>query len=954
MVHKISKSFPRLLAGLLATALGATACAQQAVRRDEPGEADVAAQVVPEQDAATAIAQVKEIKLANGMTVLLRENHAAPTVSWMVFYRVGSAHEGPGMTGAFHLLEHMLFKGTRQFKKGQIAQVLGRNGARFNATTSEDFTNYFETYSSDRLELGLMIEADRMRNATILDSERQAEMTVVRNELERGENNPEYNLWDAVRAAAFQSHGYHHPVIGYRSDVEGISTQRLKQIYDTYYHPGNAVGVLVGDFQTSHAIALIKQYFEGIPAGPRPPENYTAEEPQTGERRVTLRRWGETGIVSLAHHIPAASSRDTAPLALIESILSKGVNARLQRALVEGGLATRASAHAEHMKDPGLFWVTATLRPGASHKALEDAMVAELDKLRTTLVGEAELRIAKNQAEAAYAYRSDGTSGTAWALGQWAMIDRWQRFYELIGELRSVTASDIQAVASRYFGQDNRTVGWYIGTRDVPRAVRADSDKARATPARKQFVERFPTQPWEARPAPIPPVAGLQVVKLDNGLTVAVLKNDANATVAVDGYVKVGSIFDRAEASGRYGLAEMTAEMLDKGTARRSKSRLAHDLEVVGASMAFRAGTEQTTFQGKAVNKDWSRLLEAMVEALASPSFPEDELRLAKELKVAAILQNDEQPAIRATRVLMQRLYPEGHPYHVPGPERAVNEIRAIGSADLRNFHRRFYGPNVTAISVVGNVEPEAVIRKLKELTASWPQALEVDVDRQIGGWNVPEARPAQPVVETMLDKSNVEIRIGQVANLRRVSTPGVHNADYYAASVMNWILGGSSLTGRLGVKLRDELGLTYGTGCSLSAGRVPGPWIASVTVNRQNVKTAYQALLDVVRTFLKDGPTEDEVADAKGALIGQQAVALSSNAGLAASLSDLLFFGFDARTYWSQVPREFGKVSVEKTRAAAIKYINLDGAITVIAGPYDDRAGGLAESRPGEGAGER
>lgn len=953
-MHKKSRFFTPYLASLLAIAVSLSACAQQAVRQDEGADVEVAAQSVPGQDAATAIAQVKELKLSNGMTVLLRENHAAPTVSWLVFYKVGSANEGPGMTGASHLLEHMLFKGTRQFRKGQIAQVLGRNGARFNATTSEDFTNYFETYSSDRLDLGLMIEADRMRNATILDTERQAEMTVVRNELERGENNPEYNLWDAVRASAFQSHGYHHPVIGYRSDVEGISTQRLKQIYDTYYHPGNAVGVLVGDFRTPHAISLIKQYFEPIPAGPKPPENYTAEEPQVGERRVTLRRWGETSIVSTAYHIPAASSKDTAPLALVESILSQGVNARLRRTLVDGGLATRASAYAEAMKDPGLFWLTATVRPGVSHRAVEDALNAEIDKLRTTPVGAADLRIAKNQAEAAYAYRSDGTSGTGWALGQWAMIDKWQRFYELLGELRNVTAKDIQDVASRYLVQDNRTVGWYVGTKDVPRTVRQESDKAKATPTRKQYIERFPTQPWEARPAPIPPVSGLQIAKLDNGLTVAVLKNDANATVAVDGYVKVGSIFDRAENSGRYGLAELTAEMLDKGTAKRSKAKLARDLEVVGATMHFRSGTEQTTFQGKAVNKDWNRLLEAMVEAMAAPAFPEDELKLARDLKTAAIQQNDEQPSIRAHRVLMQRLYPEGHPYFIPGPERAISELKAIGAADLRNFHKRFYGPNVTAISVVGNVEPEAVIQRVKELTATWPRALDVDVDRQIMGWNIPENRSAAPIVETMLDKSNVEIRIGQVSNLRRVGAPGVHNSDYYAAKVMNWILGGSTLTGRLGLKLRDELGLTYGTGCHLSAGRVPGPWIANVTVNRQNVGTAYGALVDVVRTFLKDGPTEDEVADAKGALIGQQAVALSSNAGLASSLSDVLFFEFDARTYWSQVPREYGKVSVEKTRAAAIKYVNLDHAITVIAGPYDDRAGGLAGNSAGENLGDR
>ncbi len=928
----MSSPFIRSISGFLALALGATSCAQQIVRQDD---FEPPAQVVPTPDWKTT---VKELKLANGMTVLLRENHAAPAVTWMVFYKVGSINEGPGNTGAAHLLEHMLFKGSRQFKKGQIAQVLGRNGASFNATTNEDFTNYFETYSSDRLELGLMVEADRMRNSLILDTERQAEMTVVRNELERGENNPEYNIYDAVKASAFQSHPYHHPVIGYRSDVEGISTDDLRALYNTYYQPSNAVGVLVGDFKTPQAVAYLKQYFEGLPAAPHKPQpNYTKEEPQSGERRVTLKRWGETNIVSMAWHIPEAASKDTAPLALVESILAQGVNARLQRVLVDGGLATKAEAWAEQTKDPGLFWVSAVLRPGITHKAVEDALNAEVDKLRNADVGAGELRIAKNQAEAAYAFKADGTSGVAWSLGIWSMIDTWQRFYALLDELRGVTALDIQAVAKKYLIPDNRTVGWYLASKDIPRVAREDSEKAKATPTGKTFVDRFITQPWEARPAPVPPAPGLVSETLPNGLKVAVLRNDANPTVAVDGYVKAGWILDKAESGGRYGTAALTAAMLDKGTVRRTKAKFARDLESVGASLGFASGNEQTSFKGKAVAKDWGRLIEALVEALATPAFSDDELKLARELAISRLQQAEEQPAHRANRILMQKLYPEGHPFHMPDPAQAIADMRALTPGDLRAFHGRFFGPNISAVTIVGDVEPEAVVAKIRELTASWRPAQEVDLDRQIPGWNVTMVRDNKPFVETMLDKSNVEIRVGLVANLRR------RDRDYYAARVANWILGGSTLTGRLGLKLRDELGLTYGTGSTLSAGRVPGPWIASVTVNRRNVPTAYSALLDVVRTFVKDGPSEYEVADAKSALIGQQAVSLASNAGMALSLADTLYYGFDPRTHWSNVAKEYNAIAVERARNAAIKLINPDDVVTVVAGPFDDRSGGLA-----------
>ncbi|MBM3266460.1 MAG: insulinase family protein [Candidatus Sericytochromatia bacterium] len=930
----------RYLCGVLAAVLTVTSCAQQAVRQEEVPEPPP--QVVTTVDWKSA---VKEVKLANGMTVLLRENRAAPAVTWMVLYRVGSANEGPGTTGAAHLLEHMLFKGTQKFKKGQISQVLGRNGANFNASTSPDFTNYFETYSSDRLELGLMIEADRMRNALILDAERQPEMTVVRNELERGENNPEFNLYDAVKAAAFTSHPYHHPVIGYRSDVEGISTDDLKALYNTYYHPNNAVAILVGDFDTPQAVSLIKRHFEGIPASPRRiPANYTKEEPQVGERRVTLRRWGETNAISMAWHIPEAASKDTAPLSLAEAILAHGVNARLERALVDGGLATKAEAWAEQNKDPGLFWVSAVLRPGVTHKAVEDALNAEVERLRTTDVGAAELRIAKNQAEAAYTYRSDGTSGVAWSLGIWAMIDRWQRFYELLEEMRGVTAQDIRAVAQKYLTPDNRTVGWYVASKDIPRVASVEeSAKAKATPAQKQFVDRYLTQPWEARPAPLPPATGIATERLPNGLQVAVVRNDANPTVAIDGWVKAGWILDKAEAGGRYGTAALTAALLDKGTTKRAKARFARDLESVGASLSFASGTEQTTFRGRAVSKDWPRLVEALIESLATPAFADEELKLTREIAISRLQQAEEQPAQRASRVLMQKLYPPGHPFHQPDPDQAIADMKALTAGELKAFHGRFFGPNVTAITVVGDVEPQAVIAKIRELTAAWRAAQEVDLDRQIPGWNIPMVRETRPFIETMLDKSNVEIRVGLVANLRR------RDREYYAARVANWILGGSTLTGRLGNKLRDELGLTYGTGSTLAAGRVPGPWIASVTVNRRNVPVAYSALLDIVRTFVREGPSETEVADAKSAMIGQQAVSLASNAGMAQSLSEILYYGFEPATYWSNVSREFGAITVERARNAAIKLINPNNAITVVAGPFEDRAGALSGSEPQE-----
>src|ERR687893_547947 len=252
---------------------------------------------------------IREFGLANGLKVLLVENRVAPVVTVCVLYRVGSRNEAVGHTGATHLLEHMMFKGTPTFNKDrgtQVAATLQKIGADFNATTWYDRTNYFETVPSDRLELALHLEADRMRNSFIADEDRQSEMTVVRNELERGQNEPLVVLDEAVYAVAFREHPYHHPTIGWRADVENVPTARLKEFYDTFYHPNNATLIVVGDFDERECLALVEKYYGPLAATPEPvPEVYTDEPAQEGERRLVVRRAGELALGQIAWHTPS-------------------------------------------------------------------------------------------------------------------------------------------------------------------------------------------------------------------------------------------------------------------------------------------------------------------------------------------------------------------------------------------------------------------------------------------------------------------------------------------------------------------------------------------------------------------------------------------------------------------------------------------------------------------------
>jgi zinc protease len=410
---------------------------------------------------------INEYKLdSNGMKLLLAPRRAAPVVAFMVLYRVGSRNEAVGHTGATHLLEHMLFKGTPTYNKHkgtQIASVLQRQGGVFNADTWFDRTRYYEMLPSDKLELAVHLEADRMRNSFIADEDRQSEMTVVRNELERGENEPSNILHERLWAAAFREHPYHHPTIGWRSDVEGVATSRLKEFYDTFYHPNNATAIVVGDFDEQAALDLIIKHFGQIPPSSSPiPLMYTVEPPQEGEIRFTLRRTGQLGLINIGWHIPEAAHSDTAALAVLDTLLSAGITSRLYQALVETQMAVDVGAQAFQFLDPGLFMLHITLRPGVTHADAERLGLEVVEKLKTEDVPEKELQKVKNMITTQMIYLRDSPLGVARVIAEDEAVGDWKMFVDLPKLVEQVTPADLKRVATTYFTEENRTVGWFI------------------------------------------------------------------------------------------------------------------------------------------------------------------------------------------------------------------------------------------------------------------------------------------------------------------------------------------------------------------------------------------------------------------------------------------------------------------------------------------------------------
>jgi zinc protease len=399
--------------------------------------------------------------LANGLRVLLLEDHRSPVVAFQVWYRVGSRNERRGETGLAHFLEHMMFKGTPTHGPREFSRKVEQHGGRDNAFTSQDVTAYHVDIAAGQLDLVIDLEADRMQHLLLDPAEVASERQVVLEERRtRTEDDPGGFLAEEVGALAFRAHPYGQPVVGWSEDVERITPEALRAFYRAYYVPNNAMVVAVGDFRSAEVLEKVSRRFGSIPRGPDPPPVLALEPPQNGERRVQVTRRAELPIVYLAYHVPTLTSPDAPALEVLSQVLSGGRASRLYRALVRGQIALEAGGdYSGLMLDPYLFWFWTTPLPGQNPEALEGALLAEMERLRREAVSDEELRRAINQIEAAFVFAQDSVHHRAMQLAQFELIGGHASQRGYLGRIRAVTAADLLRVAQTYFPPDRRNAG---------------------------------------------------------------------------------------------------------------------------------------------------------------------------------------------------------------------------------------------------------------------------------------------------------------------------------------------------------------------------------------------------------------------------------------------------------------------------------------------------------------
>jgi len=417
---------------------------------------------------------IEKHRLDNGLTVVLKESRHAPVTTFWIWYRVGSRNELPGITGIAHWAEHMLFKGSEAFPKGEIDKQIARNGGVMNGLTWLDFTTFFETLPADRIDLGLRIEADRMVNALFDPDEVSLERTVIISERQGAENQPTFLLGEEVVGTAFRVHPYHHETIGDMCDLETISHADLRRHYQTHYGPSNSVAVAVGDFDAAQMLARIDELFGPIPARSDPPPVNRSEPPQRGERRVNLEGPGQTAYLQTVYHAPAAGDADFFPMMILTTVLTgvAGMNlfaspppnrsSRLYKALVERGLAAGISGSLSPTLDPYLYSITATVRAGRTLDEVEETLETEMQRVLEEPISEEELHTAIKQAQAQFAYSSESVTNQGFWLGYSSVVADTAWFDSFLDHLSAVTVEEVSRVASAHLSRRNRTVGRYI------------------------------------------------------------------------------------------------------------------------------------------------------------------------------------------------------------------------------------------------------------------------------------------------------------------------------------------------------------------------------------------------------------------------------------------------------------------------------------------------------------
>lgn len=837
---------------------------------------------------ATRVAEVEgitEYRLPNGLRILLAPDAAQPTTTVNMTYLVGSRHENYGETGMAHLLEHMLFKGTPSLPGHTIPIEFARRGMSSNGTTAQDRTNYFETFASseDNLDWALRMEADRMVNSTIARADLDSEMTVVRNEMEIGENNPMRMLMQQMSAAAFRWHNYGKVPIGARSDVENVGIDNLRAFYRRYYQPDNAVLVVTGQFDPARTLARIEQAFGPIarPARVLPPE-HTVEPPQEGARELTLTRPGDSSIVAVQYHTAPGAHADTTALSLLSVILADTPGGRLEQALVQTRKAAWQSSMFEALHDPGMILFAAGTSKDRPLEPVRAALLAEVEGVAARPVTPDELERARVRLRNAYEHILNDPARYGIALSEAIAKGDWRLFFIARDRVETTTLEDVQRVAENYLRPTNRTVGQFLpGDKPQLAAMPPLPDVAALTRDYRGKPAAAAVATFDPSPANIE--AHTRRETLANGMQLALLpKPTRGETVHGTLILRFGN---PSALQGKRAVGSLTAGMLRRGAGAFDRQQISDRLEALKANVSISGSAERLTVSFETRRAYLPDLMALLRTVLRMPTFPTDEFETLRASAIAGIDSQRSQPNALAPNTLGRHgnPYPAEDPRYTPTFDESLAELRAVSAAEARAFHARYYGAEHAQLALVGDFDADEAVRQAVFLFSDWRA-------------QVPFERVDRPFVA--IPGANFTLETPGKANAVYVATQPLDmltdSPDYPLLMIASRVFGGTGMRSRLADRLRQQDGISYGASSYMQIGSLDraGRFGLQAVYAPQNVERLRRALDEELARFVRDGITADELAEAQSGLLQQATVSRSRDGTLAAVLANQLYLG--------------------------------------------------------------
>jgi zinc protease len=867
------------------------------------------------------MAGITEYSFPNGLRVLLLPDSGSSTITVNMTYLVGSRHEGNGETGMAHLLEHLLFitsKNNRNIKK-----ELEDRGARWNGNTYYDRTSYFETVnaSDDNLRWALDLEAERMVNMRIEKEILDTEMTVVRNEFERGENDVERVLYERVLSTAYLWHNYGKSTIGSRADIEKVPVDRLEAFYRTYYQPDNTVLVISGQIDPAKTLRMVAETVGAIPKPSRKlPETYTVEPVQDGERYVELRRVGRGKNLMLVYHAPPFAHLDSAVLEVVSEILAGSGTGRLDKELVDNKKALGIDMSLAQLHDPGFITFSATLNDEQSidevKKIATDIMKGlSSDRPTTEEVERAKTRILQSMDRS-----MANSSQLALQMTEIIASGDWRLLFTNYAQLKSVTVDDVVRVAANYFKDSNRTVGVFL-PEDAP-----DRTVVPAAPSIDTLLSTYKpdikVETGEALdPAPAAIEKRITRVTLPGGFKLALLpKGTRGGRVQATLSIRFG---DEKSLLNKNAAAQLAGSLLMRGTKSKSRQQLQDEMQKINATISVNGGLSGASASISTTADNLVAAIRLAMEILREPSFPESDFEQIRSAQIAGLDRSRTEPGTLVSRLLQANLspYPPTDVRYIRTIDEEIADLKKLTIAEVRRFHQEFYGASNGELVVVGQFEPSGVQKVATELIAPWKSPL--PYTRIVNNF-IPVQR-INTKIETP-DKENAQISAGLRLRMKDV------DPDYAPLVMANYMFG-AGITARLPDRIRNREGLSYSVGSNFSA-PVEGDaavFSASAIANPANTPKVESSFIDELNRTLEEGFTAAELAAAKRAIRDERIGGRSSDGGILGLIAAREQYG-RTLSWDEQMDAKLEAVTLDQVNAAFRRHINA-AAISIVKG---------------------